>query len=168
MKSYAHDTFLSPFTWRYASAEMRAIWSEVNKRRLWRRIWVALAEVQAEYGLVTPAQVADLKAHMSEIDLPKALEVEMEKLTAAAYRALEKARLMMGREHVEWAALAASKTVDVHLKLRGIMGVAIPVIDATGHVYISVGNGSATTPPYGIASAVCAGSAPESLGKAAS
>jgi adenylosuccinate lyase len=39
---------------------MRRIWSEINKRRLWRRIWVALAGVQAELGLVTAAQVADL------------------------------------------------------------------------------------------------------------
>jgi len=45
---------------------------------------------------------------------------------------LEQARLTMGSDHVEWAALAANKTVDVHLKLRGIMGVAIPVIEARG------------------------------------
>ena len=38
----------------------------------------------------------------------------------------------MGRERVEWAALAANKTVDVQLKFRGIMGVAIPVIEAKG------------------------------------
>ena len=38
--------------------------------------------------------------------------------------------LTLGSDHVEWAALAANKTVDVHLKLRGIMGVAIPVIEA--------------------------------------
>src|SRR5512141_456891 len=49
-----------------------------------------------------------------------------------AYGAMEKARLVMGSDHVEWAALAVNKTVDVHLKLRGIMGVAIPMITATG------------------------------------
>ena len=53
-------------------------------------------------------------------------------LLETAYGAIEKARLVMGSDPVEWAALAASKTVDVHLKLRGIMGVAIPVITATG------------------------------------
>ena len=72
------ETYLSPFTWRYGTPEMRHLWSEANKRLLWRRIWLALAEVQAEYGLVTPAQVADLRAHMTEIDLPKALEIEAE------------------------------------------------------------------------------------------
>ena len=54
------------------------------------------------------------------------------KTLAAAYSAMEKARLTMGRDHVEWAALAANKTVDLHLKFRGIMGVAIPVIEASG------------------------------------
>lgn len=54
------------------------------------------------------------------------------KLLETAYRALEKARLTLGSDHVEWAALAANKTVDIHLKLRGIMGVAIPVIEASG------------------------------------
>ena len=43
---------------------------------------------------------------------------------------MEKAQLRKGREHVEWAALAANKTVDVQLKFRGIMGVAVPMIEA--------------------------------------
>ena len=60
------------------------------------------------------------------------LQKEVWKLLEKAYRALEKARLVMGSDHVEWAALAASKTVDVHLKLRGIMGVAIPAIESRG------------------------------------
>jgi adenylosuccinate lyase len=73
-----HSTFQSPFSWRYASNEMRAIWSEVNKRQLWRRIWVALAEAQARFGLVTPEQVADLKAHADQIDIERALQIEAE------------------------------------------------------------------------------------------
>lgn len=72
------DTYLSPFTWRYGTAPMRRLWSEHNKRLLWRQTWVALAEVQAEFGLVTPEQAADLRAHMGEIDLPRALEIEAE------------------------------------------------------------------------------------------
>ncbi|HSK88834.1 MAG TPA: V-type ATP synthase subunit D [Anaerolineales bacterium] len=60
------------------------------------------------------------------------LQKEVWKVLETAYRALEKAQLTLGSDHVEWAALAANKTVDVHLKLRGIMGVAIPVIEARG------------------------------------
>ncbi len=60
------------------------------------------------------------------------LQKEVWKILETAYRALEKAQLTLGSDRVEWAALAANKTVDVHLKLRGIMGVAIPVIEARG------------------------------------
>lgn len=61
-----------------------------------------------------------------------ALQKEVWALLQTAYGAMEKARLVMGSDHVEWAALAVNKTVDVHLKLRGIMGVAIPDIQARG------------------------------------
>jgi adenylosuccinate lyase len=72
------DTYLSPFTWRYGTLAMRRLWSETNKRLLWRQLWVALAEVQSEYGLVKPEQAADLRRHMTEINLPRALEIEAE------------------------------------------------------------------------------------------
>jgi adenylosuccinate lyase len=36
-----YNTCLSPYSGRYGSPEMRAIWSEVNKHRLWRQVWVA-------------------------------------------------------------------------------------------------------------------------------
>jgi adenylosuccinate lyase len=71
-------TYQSPFSWRYSSSAMRRIWSEHNKRLLWRKIWVALAEVQSEYGLVTPEQAADLRTHVTEINIPRALEIEAE------------------------------------------------------------------------------------------
>jgi len=73
-----YTNYLSPFTWRYGTPVMRHTWSEHHKRRLWRQLWVVLAEVQMEYGLVTPEQVADLRAHQDEIDLPRALEIEAE------------------------------------------------------------------------------------------
>lgn len=75
---FNHDDYLSVFTWRYGSAQMRALWSEAGKRRLWRRIWVALAAVQAEVGLVKPEQVADLAAHQGDIDIATAHRLEAE------------------------------------------------------------------------------------------
>ncbi len=72
------DQYLSPFTWRYGTNAMRHIWSENNKRLLWRQLWVALAEVQAEFGLVSSEQVADLRVHMKEINISHALEIEAE------------------------------------------------------------------------------------------
>jgi len=75
---YDHETYLSPLTWRYGSGEMRRIWSEGHKRRLWRRVWVALAEAQVEFGLVTPEQAADLRAHAGEVDVDRAFQIEAE------------------------------------------------------------------------------------------
>jgi len=60
------------------------------------------------------------------------LQKEVWALLAEAYEAMEKAQLNMGRERVEWAAMAANKTVEVQLKFRGIMGVSIPVIESKG------------------------------------
>jgi V/A-type H+/Na+-transporting ATPase subunit D len=60
------------------------------------------------------------------------LQTEVWRLLAEAYAAMERAQLNMGRERVEWAALAANKTVEVQLKFRGIMGVSIPVIESKG------------------------------------
>src|SRR5512135_2126591 len=72
------ETYLSPFTWQYGTPAMRSLWSEANKRLLWRQIWTALAEVQSEFGLVTTEQAADLKLHRKDVDLPRALEIENE------------------------------------------------------------------------------------------
>ena len=77
-QTFSHDTFLSAFTWRYGSDEMRCVWSEVNKRRLWRRIWVALAEAQQRAGLVSAEQVADLRAHADDVDIARAHAIEAE------------------------------------------------------------------------------------------
>jgi adenylosuccinate lyase len=71
-----HDIYLSPYSWRYGSNEMRHLWSEVNKRRTWRKIWVTLADIQSEYDLVSPEQVADLRQHVDRINIPRALEIE--------------------------------------------------------------------------------------------
>ena len=73
-----YDQYQSPYSWRYGSIAMRKLWSELAKRRLWRRIWVALAEIQSEYGIVTQEQVADLQAHIDQIDIDRALEIEAE------------------------------------------------------------------------------------------
>lgn len=72
------SSYLSPFSWRYGSDEMRRLWSEEHKRRLWRRIWLALAETQSEFGLVTPEQAADLRAHADEVNVERSLAIEAE------------------------------------------------------------------------------------------
>ena len=73
---FGFDTFISPLTWRYGSSEMKEIWSERNKRLLLRKVWIALASAQNRAGIVSDAQLEDLKAHASDIDIERALEIE--------------------------------------------------------------------------------------------
>lgn len=75
---FDHETYLSPLTWRYGSDAMRRLWSEVHKRRLLRRVWVALAEAQHAAGLVSAEQVTDLRAHQDDIDIARAEAIEHE------------------------------------------------------------------------------------------
>jgi len=67
-------TYASPFSWRYGRAELRALFSERERRRLWRAVWVALARSQEKSGLVSAAELADIEAHADEIDIEAALD----------------------------------------------------------------------------------------------
>ncbi|NLK05999.1 MAG: adenylosuccinate lyase, partial [Spirochaetales bacterium] len=78
MQSFTHDTYISPLTWRYGSEPMRFLFSETHKRRLLRRVWIALASAQMEAGLVTEQQVSELKAHQDSVDIDRAMAIEAE------------------------------------------------------------------------------------------
>ena len=60
-----HDRYISPFSTRYASDEMQYIFSDDNKFRTWRRLWVALARAEMQQGLdnITHALAAEREAH---------------------------------------------------------------------------------------------------------
>ena len=62
---------------RYASGKMRDIWSDDTKYSGWREVWVAVAEAQQELGLpITDAQIAELRAHIDDIDYARAAQLE--------------------------------------------------------------------------------------------
>jgi adenylosuccinate lyase len=63
------STYQSPFTWRYASPQMRHLFSEEYKFSTWRQIWVALAQAQYKLGLVSKAEYFDLKKNQSNLDI---------------------------------------------------------------------------------------------------
>jgi adenylosuccinate lyase len=75
----------NPLIARYAGREMSERWGPMRKFRTWRRLWLALAEAEHELGLpgddgkttrITKAQLAELKAHLDDVDLAKAAEYE--------------------------------------------------------------------------------------------
>ncbi len=64
-----YNRYTSPLTGRYASKEMQYIFSQDNKFRTWRKLWIALAETEHELGLnITTEQIDELKAHQDEIN----------------------------------------------------------------------------------------------------
>jgi adenylosuccinate lyase len=78
--SDADDRYRNPLVERYASDEMAALFSPRERIRAWRRIWVALAEAQAELGLggVTSEQAAALARAADDVDFGRADELERE------------------------------------------------------------------------------------------
>ncbi len=73
---YDHSTYISPLTWRYGSEEMKYIFSEDHKRKLLRRVWIALARAESKAGLVSEEQVKELESHKDDIDIDRATEIE--------------------------------------------------------------------------------------------
>ena len=63
------DSYISPLSTRYASAEMQHIFSENFKFRTWRRLWIALAHAEQTLGLdITDEQIAEMDAHKDDSD----------------------------------------------------------------------------------------------------
>lgn len=64
-----HDTYETPLGTRYAGKQMQQLFSADTRYQTWRKLWVELARAQCELGLpVTPEQVAELEAHITDID----------------------------------------------------------------------------------------------------
>lgn len=85
--SEANDVYDNPLIGRYASKEMAERWGPMRKFRTWRRLWLALAEAEHELGLlasdgvtprVTPSHLAELRAHLDDVDLKRAAVHERE------------------------------------------------------------------------------------------
>ena len=73
----AHDRYISPFSTRYASDEMQYTFSDDNKFRTWRRLWIALAKAEQKQGLdITDEQIAELEAHKDDINYEEAIARE--------------------------------------------------------------------------------------------
>ena len=73
------DIYTNPLIKRYASREMAENFSDDKKYRLWRKLWIALAESEKELGLnITDEQIDDLKKYANDINYDVADEYERE------------------------------------------------------------------------------------------
>lgn len=71
------SVYANPLISRYASRQMASLWGAQRKFSTWRRLWVALAEAEAELGLaISKEQIAELAAHVDDIDFAKAADYE--------------------------------------------------------------------------------------------
>src|SRR5258706_7106666 len=103
MPTFDFKTFISPFTWRYGTPEMRHIFSEEHKYSLWRHIWVTLAKVQNKAGLVSNEELSDLEKVENDISIDRILEIEKETkhdVVAAIKEFAEKAKIGGGKIHL--------------------------------------------------------------------
>ena len=74
-----YDRYESPLGSRYASPYMLELFSQQKRIQTWRRLWVALARAEHELGLpVSAQQVAELEAHVEDIDFACAAQREKE------------------------------------------------------------------------------------------
>ncbi len=79
------DVYDNPLVTRYAGRAMAERWGPVRKARLWRRLWLALAEAQSELGLladdgktprIRPEHLSSLRSHLDDVDLVQAAKHE--------------------------------------------------------------------------------------------
>ncbi len=109
---------------------MRALFSERERRLLWRAVWVALAESQARSGLVTPAELADIRAHAGAVDIDAALEIEREighDLMAEIRVFAGQAKIGGGKIHLGATSMDVEDTVETYRMRRAlaIVGAAV-------------------------------------------
>ncbi len=73
----SNDQYRSPLVARYASPEMVRLWSPLRRAVLWRRLWVALAEAQAELGLpISQEQLDQMRRAVDQVDLDQVARYE--------------------------------------------------------------------------------------------
>ena len=75
-----NNIYESPLNTRYASDEMKEIFSPDRKFKTWRRLWVALAKSEKALGLnITDEQIAEMEKFKDDInyDVAKAREKEV-------------------------------------------------------------------------------------------
>ena len=74
-----NSVYQNPLITRYAGKEMASNFSDEKRFKLWRKLWIALAESEMEMGLnITPAQVAEMKKNADNINFEVAEKYERE------------------------------------------------------------------------------------------
>jgi adenylosuccinate lyase len=127
-----YETYASSFSWRYGRSALRELFSEAMRRRLWRAVWVALAEAQAAQGLIEEVEVADLRAHAGDIDVGAAVAIEREihhDLMAEIRVFARQAKRGGGKLHLGATSMDVEDTVETY-RLRLALAAVGESLDA--------------------------------------
>lgn len=74
-----NSVYVNPLITRYASREMSEAFSDEKRFKLWRKLWIALAESEMELGLnITKEQVDEMKKYAESINFELAEQYERE------------------------------------------------------------------------------------------
>ena len=103
---------------------MRALFSEQTKRRMWRWLWLALARAQSKAGLVTQAEIDDLKRFVDAIDVDAAHKIEEEighDLMAEVRVYAGQAKIGGGKIHLGATSMDVEDNVEI-ARMRAALG----------------------------------------------
>lgn len=73
---FGHETYLSPYTFRYAEEAMRHLWSQGGIWKRVRRVWNASSETLNEAGLVSDDKLKDLLDNEGNISVERIFALE--------------------------------------------------------------------------------------------
>lgn len=77
MTSNSYDVYTNPLISRYASSEMKYVFSDKKKFSTWRKLWLELAKAQKICGLpVTDQQIAEIESHIDDLNIEVADQYE--------------------------------------------------------------------------------------------
>ncbi|MDA4115254.1 MAG: adenylosuccinate lyase [Thaumarchaeota archaeon] len=136
--AYGYDSYLSPFTWRYGSEEMRKLFSETRRRATWRRVWLSLAEAEAGLGLISSEELGAIRSSSGEanVDIARAHEVEKRirhDLMAELRVFADQAKEGGGKLHLGATSMDIEDNADVMIFGKGLdllMGRLVSCLDA--------------------------------------
>ncbi|MDH6284862.1 adenylosuccinate lyase [Prescottella agglutinans] len=111
---------------RYASPELKALWSPEYKIVLERQLWLAVLKAQAELGIDVPAEaVADYERVLEQVDLDSI--ADRERVTRHDVKArIEEFNALAGHEHVHKGMTSRDLTENVE---------QLQVLRSLEHVY---------------------------------
>ena len=118
------DKYESPLSSRYASPYMLELFSAQTRIRTWRRLWIALARAEHQLGLnISKEQIAELEAHIDEIDFECAAQREKEvrhDVMAHVYTYGKVAPLAAGIIHLGATSCYVTDNVDLVIYRDGL------------------------------------------------